>query len=96
MRQQLTHLLEAGEASNVTVQVLPYGAGPYPAMNAPFTVFDFREDPSVVFLENPTSGLYLDEMVEVRNFQVIFDHLRASAASIRDSIALIKRAIREM
>ncbi len=95
MRNQLEHLIEASAKSNVTVQVLPYGAGAYPAMGMPFVVFDFRTDPSVVFLENATSGLYLEETEDARHFQAIYDHLRASAASIRESVALIKRVIEE-
>jgi transcriptional regulator with XRE-family HTH domain len=95
MRQQLAHLLDVGAAGNVTVQVLPYDGGAYPTMGMPFVVFDFREDPSVVFLENATSGLYLEEVEEARHFQAVFDHLRASAASIRDSAALIQRVLEE-
>ncbi|MEU9887060.1 Scr1 family TA system antitoxin-like transcriptional regulator [Sphaerisporangium sp. NPDC051011] len=52
-----------------------------------------RTQPDVVLVESLTSGLYLEQEVDTRRFDQAFDHLRASALPIADSISLIERVI---
>src|SRR5437773_4726761 len=57
MRGQLERLIEAAKLPNVTLQVLPFGAGAHPAMVGSFSVLRFPdlELPDVVYLEHLTS-----------------------------------------
>ncbi|WP_420804641.1 DUF5753 domain-containing protein [Actinomadura flavalba] len=43
MRFQLLHLTEAARRPNVTIQVIPYAAGPHGSMNGTFGIFGFHE-----------------------------------------------------
>lgn len=63
LRAQLHHLLELMELPNVTVLVLPYSAGLHPAMDGTYEILSFPESPAldVVYLENRTGSLYLEE-----------------------------------
>jgi transcriptional regulator with XRE-family HTH domain len=98
MRLQLEHLLAQAALSNVAVQVIPFGGGAHPAMGRPFIILVFPErvDTDVVYLEDLTSALYLEDVAEVDRYNVFFNHLRATALSFDDSSALITSVLKEM
>ncbi len=96
MRLQLEHLLEMSALPNVAIQVLPFGAGAHPAMGRPFVILAFpeRADPDVVYLEDLTSALYVENVEEVDRYNMFFNHLRATALSFADSSRLITSVIK--
>jgi transcriptional regulator with XRE-family HTH domain len=98
MRLQLEHLIAQAALPNVAVQVIPFTGGAHPAMGRPFTILVFpdRVDTDVVYLEDLTSSLYLEDIAEVDRYNVFFNHLRATALSFEDSAALIKSVVKEM
>ena len=98
MRLQLEHLLAQAALPNVAVQVIPFGGGAHPAMGRPFIVLVFPErvDTDVVYLEDLTSALYLEDVDDVDRYNVFFNHLRASALSFDDSSALVASVLKEM
>ncbi len=97
MRLQLDHLLDLSRLPNVAIQVIPFGAGAHPAMGRPFVILAFpeRADPDVVYLEDLTSALYVEDVNEVDRYNMFFNHLRATALSFEDSSALIMSVIKE-
>jgi len=100
MSAQLQHLIEvtATPNSKITLQILPLAVGSHPGLSGPFVILDFpsAEDPSVVYLETATDGLYLEETAEIERYTLMFDHLRSSALSSSESASLIARAAQEM
>jgi transcriptional regulator with XRE-family HTH domain len=99
MRSQLEHLIEitADPGSTITLQILPLSVGSHPGLSGPFVILSFpsAEDPSVVYLETATDGLYLEETAEIDRYNLMFDHLRASALSSDESARFIARAAKE-
>jgi transcriptional regulator with XRE-family HTH domain len=98
MRAQLEHVLELSGLKNVAMQVIPFGAGAHPAMGRPFVILVFPEriDPDVVYLEDLTSTLYLEDVNEVDRYNVFFNHLRATALSFEDSAALVTSVLKDL
>jgi transcriptional regulator with XRE-family HTH domain len=98
MRLQLEHLLAQAALPNVAVQVIPFTGGAHPAMGRPFIILVFPErvDTDVVYLEDLTSALYVEDVAEVDRYNVFFNHLRATALSFDDSAALITSVLKEM
>jgi transcriptional regulator with XRE-family HTH domain len=98
MRLQLEHLLAQAALPNVAVQVIPFGGGAHPAMGRPFIILVFPErvDTDVVYLEDLTSALYLEDVAEVDRYNVFFNHLRATALSFEDSAALVISALKDL
>lgn len=88
MAQQLQHLVEVAERPNVTLRILPFGAGVHPAMSGAFTIFRFGrpDEPDVVYLEHKTRDLYLDDADEVQRYTEAFDKLCRLALEPYDSI----------
>jgi transcriptional regulator with XRE-family HTH domain len=98
MRLQLEHLLAQAALPNVAVQVIPFTGGAHPAMGRPFVILVFPErvDTDVVYLEDLTSALYVEDVAEVDRYNVFFNHLRATALSFDDSAALVASVLKEM
>jgi transcriptional regulator with XRE-family HTH domain len=77
---------------NVTIQVLPFGAGVHPAMVGPFTMLTFPDpdDIGLVDLENATGSLFLEEPHDVRVYDEIWSTLQARALSPDDSQTFLR------
>lgn len=92
MRAQLEWLAErATTLPHVTIQVLPFAAGAHAGMEGPFLILGFPEqaDPDVVYVDNTTAGIYLEEPAEILRYTLMFDHLRAAAMSPDESVRRI-------
>jgi transcriptional regulator with XRE-family HTH domain len=98
MRIQLEYLRELGGTRNVSLQVIPFRGGAHPAMGRPFVILAFGEelDPDVVYLEDLTSALWVENVEEVDRYNVFFNHLRATALSFENSAALMTAVLKEM
>lgn len=93
-RAQLRRLLDAAQLPTVTLQVLPYAAGVYPAM-APFTLLSFGDlgEPDIAYVEHALGALTLDKEPDVDRARVFFDRLRAEALGPADSAILVRRTL---
>jgi transcriptional regulator with XRE-family HTH domain len=98
MRIQLEYLRELGATRNVSLQVIPFRGGAHPAMGRPFVILSFGEeaDPDVVYLEDLTSALWVENVEEVDRYNVFFNHLCATAQSFENSAALMTAVLKEM
>lgn len=94
MRAQLLRLLQMAVLPHVTLQVVPFGAGAHAGMEGPFLILGFPEqaDPDVVYVENTTTGSYLEEPSDVYRYTLMFDHLRAAALNPTDTLLMVEQA----
>jgi transcriptional regulator with XRE-family HTH domain len=95
MRDQLKWLVSRATLPHVTVQVLPFRAGAHAGMEGPFLILGFPEqaDPDVVYVDNTTTGIYLEEPSEILRYTLMFDHLRAAALAPDDTLTRITEAV---
>lgn len=98
MREQLRHLAEVAKWPNIDVQVLPNAAGAHPAITGEFTILGFPEliAPDVVYLENMTSNVYVEQEAEVFRYNLAFDGLMSlglEPGESRDMIARLAGAL---
>lgn len=82
LRAQVDRLIEACSLPNVTLQVMPFAAGPHPAMYGPFCIFRFRfqELPDIVYSESLTGAVYIDDRDDVSMYLEALDRMCAQAA----------------
>ena len=94
MRAQLRRLIEATELPHVTLQVVPFGVGAHAGMEGPFLILGFPEqaDPDVVYVENTTTGSYLEDPSDVYRYTLMFDHMRASALNTTETLRVVTEA----
>jgi transcriptional regulator with XRE-family HTH domain len=80
MRVQLERLIDATKLPNVTLQVLPFGAGAHPAMVGAFSILRFADSdlPDVVYLEHLTGAMYLDKRDDVRQYLHVMESVCVS------------------
>lgn len=95
MREQLRWLIERAALPNMTIQVLPFSAGAHAGMEGPFLILGFPEqsDPDVVYVDNTTAGIYLEDPAEILRYTLMFDHLRAAALSPDTSLNSLFQAM---
>lgn len=90
MRAQMDRIIQAAELPNVTIQILPYTAGPHPALDSNFILLDFRTPvPTVVYVEGLAGFLYLERPQDVERYKQIFERLQSLSLEPRESIELI-------
>jgi transcriptional regulator with XRE-family HTH domain len=91
IQAQVGRLLEATELPHVTFQVIPFDAGAHAGMPGSFAFMQFAEAaiPDVIYIDSMAGDLFLEAEADVRRYRLIFEHLRAVAASPDDSRSLI-------
>ena len=83
---------------NVTLQVVPFDRGGHAAAGGPFTILRFSEPdlPDVVYLEQLSSSLYLDDRDDVDGYMAVMDRLCVEAAPRADTLKMLHEIIKEM
>ncbi len=97
LHAQLEHLLQVTELPNVTLQIVPFDAGPHAAAGGPFSILRFPEPdlPDLVYLEQLNSAVYLDHPEEVTNYLTIMDRLVVQAKTDIASRNMIRALLRQ-
>jgi len=98
MRAQLNRLIEVAELPQVIIQVVPFGRGGHAAAGGSFTVLRFA-DPElldVVYIEQLTSALYLDNRDDVDHYMEVMNHLSAEALTPARTARFLTEITREI
>ncbi|MDT0332090.1 helix-turn-helix domain-containing protein [Nocardiopsis lambiniae] len=80
LEEQVRHIVEMAARPNITVQ-MTLADRLNPGSGGPFVIMDFPDtiDPTVVYLETATDGIYLEEPDEVARYRNLAEHLRLVA-----------------
>ncbi|MEU6038577.1 helix-turn-helix transcriptional regulator [Actinomadura sp. NPDC047616] len=97
MRGQIEHLIKMCELPNVTLQIVPFGAGGHTAVGGPFTILRFGEPglSDVVFIEQLTSALYLDKPTDVDTYMRTMNNLCVTAHRPDETATFLTKVLRE-
>jgi hypothetical protein len=81
MRAQLHRLLEVAKMPQVTLQVVPFARGGHAGAGGSFTVLRFEEQflPDVVYIEQLTGAVYLEQRGDVEHYLEVMDQLSGEA-----------------
>lgn len=84
---QVNHLLTMAQRPDVTIQMTE-SRRLNPGSGGPFVILEFptQVDPTLVYLETDTDGLYLEKPDEVARYRRLFNHLRLSALRPTETI----------
>ena len=95
MRDQLNYLAEMADHPAVTLQILPFSAGAHPAMGGPFTILRFAEPDlaDVVYIEQLTSGVYLDKPAEVDSYLAVMEQLCMRAEPVASTAKILQQLL---
>jgi transcriptional regulator with XRE-family HTH domain len=94
MRGQLMHLIDMAELPNVAIQVAPLKNSNHPADRS-FRILQFSETelPDVVYIEQLTSVLYLDNASRVAPYQRVMHQLRSQALTPDETTSFMRQLL---
>ena len=97
MRAQFQHLIEVAELPHVTLQVVPFAAARHAGESGSFTVlrFEERDLPDVVYIEQLTGAIYLDQRSDVEHYLEVMDQLSSEALTPAATTRFIEQVARE-
>jgi transcriptional regulator with XRE-family HTH domain len=96
MADQLEHLADMAERPSVTIEVVPYSAGPHYALSGAFAIADTDETTRLAYVETVTEGYILESPAAVAEVVLIFDTERAETLSRGASRDLIRKRAEEL
>jgi hypothetical protein len=97
MRAQLRRLIEAAGLPQVTVQVVPFARGGHAGASGSFTVLRFEEQelPDVVYIEQLTGAVYLEQRSDVEHYLEVMDQLSGEALTPAATTRFIEQVAKE-
>ncbi len=97
MRAQLDHLIEMARLPHVSFQVIPFARGGHSGESGSFTVLRFKERdlPDVVYIEQLTRAIYLEQRSEVEFYLAVMDQLSGEALTPAATVRFIEQVARE-
>jgi transcriptional regulator with XRE-family HTH domain len=97
MREQLGHLIEMAERSNVTLQVVPLSVtnASAPAIPVTYLRFGGLDLPDVVYLEHIKSANFLEDRDETEEYRIALDRLADEALKPRDTLDLLHQTMKQ-
>jgi hypothetical protein len=98
MRTQLRRLAEAVQLPHVILQVVPFARGGHAGASGAFSILRFRERdlPDVVYIEQLTSAVYLDQRSDVEHYLEVADQLSGEALTPVDAMRFIEQVAKEI
>jgi Domain of unknown function (DUF5753) len=97
MRAQLFRLAEAARLPGVRLQVVPFARGGHVAASGSFSIlrFEERDLPDVVYMEQLTSAVYLEQRADVEHYLEVVDQLSGAALTPAATTLFIEQVIKE-
>ncbi|MEW2118708.1 helix-turn-helix transcriptional regulator [Streptomyces sp. NPDC005474] len=91
--EQLEHLVAMSERANVTVQVLPFSAGPFGLMSGTVMFLQLAEGRVVAYTENDLHGEVIEDGGQIERLQAAYDAMRDRALSPAESRKFIEELL---
>lgn len=96
MHRQLHHLLVVAEQPHVMLRVIPLAAGAHAGLRGPFVILEFAEEPTLVFMENHSTGLFLEEEVDIAAYRLALGTILNAALAPVATTELITQIAAEL
>jgi len=94
-RRQLEHLLEVAQLRNVTLQVMPTGAGAHPGLNGRIEVMKFADGTAAGRSDGAFNGRPTFDPKQLRILDLRYGTIRALALTPRESLDRIEHMLGE-
>ncbi|MGZ2359155.1 helix-turn-helix transcriptional regulator [Streptomyces sp. 372A] len=90
MAEALRHITELIRQHRIIVQVLPFSAGAHAALTGSLKLMSFADEPPLAYVDGMGIGRLQDDPATVRQYELTYDLVVASALSPAASLALIE------
>ena len=96
MRKQIAHLVDLAERPNISINVLPAEIAEHPGLLGQFIIMEFADGPTVVHVEDTTTGLFLDDSDKVALYRLRSEKLTDLALDEQESLHLLESIARDL
>lgn len=93
---QLRQLRTLADQKEITIQVVPIGAGWHPGLMGPFVIYNFADVPSIVALEHHQSSVFLYDDDDVTAYKRAAASVRRAALTPAGSLEFIADLVERM
>ena len=90
MADQLKHLLVIAESPTIDLRVIPFDVGGHAAIDGSFVLLEFADNRPIVHVEQLSSGLFLDQAIDVGPYMRAVAGLDAVALDPMQSAQMIE------
>ncbi|HEX5405609.1 MAG TPA: DUF5753 domain-containing protein [Pseudonocardiaceae bacterium] len=90
MSRQVQHLAELAERPNITVNVIPATVAAHAGLEGQFVIMEFAVDPTVVYVEDKTTGLFLDDDAKVARYRLTVEKLTDVTLDAKASLRMLR------
>jgi hypothetical protein len=94
-RQQFERLLEVGQLSNVSLQMMPMDSAPHPGMSGRIELLKFEDGTAVGRSDGAFNGRPVTDLRQLRVLELRYGTIRAQALPPGESLALIEQLLGE-
>ena len=97
LRAQLQRLIEVAGMPHVTIQVVPFTRAGHAGESGSFALlrFEERDLPDVVYIEQLTSAIYLEQRSDVERYLEVMDQLSGNALPPAATTRFIQQVAQE-
>lgn len=95
MRAQFARVLDMTDRPNVTVSVVPYGAGGHSGLLGAFNLAETEGQPSILYIEDVADGRVSQDPALVAKVRLRWRTLQAEAVSVAASRDMLKKKAEE-
>ncbi|RZS32696.1 helix-turn-helix protein [Herbihabitans rhizosphaerae] len=96
MARQVRHLADLSESESIEVNVVPATVVAHPGLMGQFVLLDFDKDPTIAFIEDRTTGLFLDDPDKVALYKLTVEKLTDVALDEPGSRELMRSITRDL
>ncbi|MEU6266777.1 helix-turn-helix domain-containing protein [Saccharopolyspora shandongensis] len=89
--RQIRALIDAAEQSTITIQILSPQVGLHLGLTGPFIVLEYDDEPSLVWLENSLTSLFLEDDDQVDAYVAAWGELAKLARTPEESLAFMSK-----
>lgn len=91
LARQIRHLVDEAGRTNVTMQVLPADVGFHAGMAGAFIMLEYDDEPSLVWLEQLVSSLFLEEEEHIALYTGAWGKLNSIALTPEESVERLRQ-----
>lgn len=90
MARQVRRLAELAESPNITINIVAAAVAEHAGLLGQFVILDFATEPTIVYVEDRTTGLFLDDPDKVALYKLSVEKLADAAMDEGRSLDLLR------
>jgi transcriptional regulator with XRE-family HTH domain len=96
MARQVRRIIDEAERPHITVRIIPVEEAVHPALDGPFLILDFAEEPSIVMVGLRRSAVYPENREELETYMLAAERLTRQALDEEKSLRMLRSIAKDL